>query len=523
MWSNRAFLGRINESLCQEVDQLRGRRQEDILNAVSVLRAELTSKSNEITDLNIKRRSALDLLSKYQNKISELIEHNRSYVRQDAEQKAQIHRLKSELNNMQTLLETQSQTIQTYRLHSASIGSKDKHVDELEGELRKKSEELMKQESIKKDLERSLDQLGEQLVALNKRLLERETTIVGLNAQIARMSFDFKRRTIPNSPRQDADHVRKQNQLHDDEASSYSRSAWSSEVVKERPREAATPERFVRRNAPSGNVEFGGVDFINQLEQLGANRTSNSSMGDHVKSFLSPPPSIPSPPRRYSDMDAGNGRIEAPREKAEGPAATVHNGKAERNGFEMSSPPASSKSEAETKTTAARGLPVQSSRQIDSQEVPRAGTAERLDVASRRQVALTSAAATALSSSAIGAAKKAYKETLSQDNSKVKFTHTSKVKVNRKIDKIAGKTRPKQSLPSNDFTDFEYDNKLSPNLSAKKRGRAIPETPGGAFIRDALNSRDSLYDPALFDLLDDIDASHSTISSISRHGGLMWT
>ena len=520
-----ASSGRINESLCQEVEQLRSRRQEDIFNAVSVLRAELTSNSNEITELQSKRRSALELLSKYQIKISELVENNRSYVRQDAEQKAQIYRFKSELNNMQTLLETQSQTIQTYRLHSASIGSKDKHVDEMEDALRKKCEELKKQESISRDLERSVDQLGEQLVALNKRLLDRETTIVGLNVQIARMSFDFKRRTTPNSPKQD--NSQKENQVHDDQVSSYFHSSWNSDATKERNRGSLTPERFVRQNPAHGNTEFGNVDFISQLERLGVNRTSTSSIGDQGGSFLSPPPSIPSPPRRYSDIDAGTGRIRGERtmeQDDESRRGAPGEGKADRKGIDASSDIAFTSKSGESNKTVNQGVLVQNSASNDVKASPNA--TDRLSDAPRRPAILSSAAATALSSSSMRTVKNV-KAAHFQNDSRVKFSRASKLKSTKKVVQSVGKARTKQlnsEQSKNSFTGFHEfeDDKLSPQILAPKRGRAMPETPGGAFVRDALNSRDSLYDPAFFDLLDDIDSSHSTISSISRHGGLMW-
>lgn len=123
-------LGRENEALKNNMQALQQRREEDVTTAIAMIRTELLRKSEEVEDLQSKRLGALELLHRYQIKISDLVVNVRALERRDSESKAQMTSYKTELNNMQQLLETQSQTIQSYRVQMSTATTKESsHVE----------------------------------------------------------------------------------------------------------------------------------------------------------------------------------------------------------------------------------------------------------------------------------------------------------------------------------------------------------------------------------------------------------
>lgn len=193
-------LGRENEALKNNMQALQQRREEDVTTAIAMIRTELLRKSEEVEDLQSKRLGALELLHRYQIKISDLVVNVRALERRDSESKAQMTSYKTELNNMQQLLETQSQTIQSYRVQMSTATTKESsHVELLEA-LRKRANELKQAESRATELEANIQQLHEQLANLRSVVHDKDKQLVELNDIILRQDVQLSPAKAPDRP-----------------------------------------------------------------------------------------------------------------------------------------------------------------------------------------------------------------------------------------------------------------------------------------------------------------------------------
>ena len=189
-------LGREKESLTQQLETLQQSRQDDVLIAVGTLRSELQQKNEMVADLHTKRQGALELLQRYQNKISDLAATTRNLKRIDTESKAQLSSLRAELNNLQQLLETQSQTIQSYRLQLSATTMKESGEVELREALRRRTSEAKAAETRTIELEGSMQHLQEQISSLRSVMHEKDKQIVELNNLLFQQSSGAVNNTV---------------------------------------------------------------------------------------------------------------------------------------------------------------------------------------------------------------------------------------------------------------------------------------------------------------------------------------
>ena len=516
------FEGRQNEVLIKELELSRARRQEDVLNAVSILRAEVDNQSNEIDILKSKRAGALDLLQKYQDKILELVDINRSLTRADAEQKSQLHRFKGELNNMQILLDTQSQTIQSYRLQVSASGGKEKYVSELEEMIQKKTDTCRKQESISRELQRTVDHLNEQNAIINKSIMEKEFKIVELNSLLARQAYsaemprvnlykasDIESESIKVNNYSSSSYSNKLNRLSDKEAKLSQSFDFNEDIV-----EAGTMDKkyLPIKSFSSDNFEgndYQRVDYIGELVNL-KNNNVVSSYKDDRSTFNSPPINVPVPPNyaNRTSLDSFNGseRIIDDNKKQGGETFTAQN----IQGVTKNSPETYSDFEIPDRKII-KSEPRSSNRDTSANKLGEPVKTKvdngAIAVQKKQKSPYSSGSATILASSATRNVIKT-SPTIVIDN-QVTFAHAKKSVKEREVpkDRLYPNKKTLRSKKSNDTDDAKQSKfTLQP-----------PDTPGGTFAREALSSplaQNSMYDPAFFDLLDEIDSS--TISSISK-------
>jgi hypothetical protein len=587
-------LGADNDNLRKELEATRAvsevsmhQKIAESARTASALKAELERKMTEVNDLQTKRLSALDLLARYQQKISELIDEVRSLSRANQDGRLMMERMTQENKSMQMLLESQNQSIVTLREQLASGNNSYRNsssvvaerLADVEDQLLRRTEALQREESKSQRLEKTIAQLQEQLGAMRLIIQEKDACIAKLNESVLFMS---KENSHAVAARVEASLNRSIVTQ-----SSENQSISSFEAYQDLNRANAL-KKVSEISVASGHVaQTNGYNTSTQARhQSNAYQSSEEplrTLATHasdetlsvppllapappplIKDSASPPRlhgSEPSPPSsssagQTSQSIAKPGERETTQRRRSPPLPLVIEtaNAADRSGFQSSIDGSSSRSSRddgrwsldsyegsrqlvhqprplpsaldaleESDDEIEAEVPKRSNNSItrsgsNENKAPQLSRARPASLSGTRPV--SSATATAISSSM---SKNNRKSAPDQANSKrIRFVSpkSSANTANSNKKGSAAEKRPKsrETLPG--------EAPSSPSRGSALSRMVFPESPGGALVREVLkdldNNKSSMYDPMLFDLLDEMDSTDSTISTIPRSDQLPW-
>jgi hypothetical protein len=546
-------LGRENDTLVTQLQEAGRRRGDDVMVAVGVIRSELQQKHDEVAALQAKRLGALQLLRRYQDKVSELADSVRGLQRGDAERKAQLAGYKAELNNLQQLLETQSQTIQSYRMQVSSAASKDAGQVELEDALRRRGSELKASQSRTLELEESSQQLQEQLSALRGVIHDKDKQIVDLNAQVLKQSVESI--SMVKSPKRENNTAKTTAAAGGGASSADYINKKVSSVTTGAPPSTGRESKVSRsdsmippiynasrqetRSFTTQSSDFSSnwgadlqdEDFISHLERLAqekklkklekANREAVVDDGTYDELLAPPPVRAPSPP---SPREAEGVEGEGERDFSYGDAKR-DNGKVDpvwfddRFGDDI----------IEDDIAEPSVLPVADSSRLKRSSSP-VGLSRKTN--NKRNAASVEpspsvakggrkAKPTSLSSSASTLMNTMTKPT-SKQASRTSYTSSAENNHHKSVSNSNYGTEKRIKFGARSSTSGEGSAQASSDFHSKaNKSNAQKSSNSRNSIKVKDNSQDAhqSYDPRLFDMLDEMDSAHdtSTISSISRN------
>jgi hypothetical protein len=580
-------LGADNDNLRKELEATKAASQISMSHKIAesagmagVLKAELERKVSEVNDLQTKRLSALDLLARYQQKISELIDEVRSLSRANQDGRLAIERMTQENRSMQMLLESQNQSIVTLREQIASGNNSYRNgssvvaerLADVEDQLLRRTDALQREESKSQRLEKTVMQLQEQLSAMRLIVQEKDTCIAKLNESVlvmskenslavaARVEASLNRSIATQSSENQliSSHTAYQDQYRVTTATKVSDIPVSIDPVPQtRSYSAFSTSRsgdYHLSNEAHNSLEGPRLTLMpHEPDEKLCAPPLVAPVPPLMKGSVSPPrlhgsesPSPSSSPAfRASQSDVKqHGQTAQNRQNLPLRLELETSNDADRPGILSSVDISSSISHQDegrwSQDSYDRNrLPIIKSA-LDALEEPedeielkRSNSSTLRPVSNENKAPqaprarslagsrpVSSSAATALTSSL---SKNNRKSLTEQTNSKrIRFVSTKSV---------ANAGNPSKKNSAADKRPKARESSSEEALSPSPRGSALsrvvfPESPGGALVREVLEGLDSgksaMYDPMLFDLLDEMDSTDSTISTIPRLDPLRW-
>lgn len=497
-------LGRENEALRASLETARRRREEDIAVAVGIIRAELQKKHEEVEDLQTKRLGALELLHRYQQKISELADNLRLLQRRETEHKTQLVGYKTELNNLQQLLETQSQTIQSYRLQVSAASTVGSGRVGLEEVLRKRELDLKAAEANIISLEDNIQQLHEQLSTVRHTVHEKDKQIVELNAVILSLSlFKEKEEMLKKETTNLAESKEQMINIIDFKPIPSKEKDWSEtgtgSIEKSHRSVSAVSTEFNGDPRSGFATSLKDEDFISHLERIAKEKKERKArekageIQDFDSVVSSPPLMAPSPPFPVpvtaAYVSEERGRPNEGTLRAQNDLSTLH--------FDESF--STIDHTPETLPRVKRSKSPNSVSRMKSTK--KSGESDKMRKVQPHQ-SLSSSASTLL-------------KTVSRNvNPQQSFRQSYNSKENSRSKSISNEAQSNMRVKFGAKVDRGHS-----DISAKDiTNNAKHHTSDTGGLHGSPSSPGSMYDPVLFDLLDEMDAhDNSTISSISRH------